>query len=104
VRAAAELAPSVGKIGSARIGRSGKLSFSGASRWGVLAMRSGEPSWHGLPALTESELAGVPIGGAATVCARMPHIGTAADALEAQPRHNTNAVSVHSRTNQAGCG
>jgi len=90
-----------GKIGKARIGSSGKLNFSGASRCGTPATRSGERSSHGLPALTESELAGVPMGGAAIVCARMPHIGTAADACETQPSANTNAVRVHSRTNQS---
>jgi len=88
-------------MGNARIGSSGKLSFSGASRCGVPAMRSGERPSHGLPALTESELAGVPIGGAATVCARAPHIGTAADALSAQASDSTNAVRAHSRTNQS---
>jgi len=89
------------KIGKARIGSSGKLSFSGASRCGVLATRSGERSSHGFPALTESELAGVPIGGAATVSARMPHIGALAQALEVDPSDNTNAARVHRRTNQA---
>ncbi len=49
----------------------------------------------------ESELAGVPIGGAATVCARTPHIGAAAAALEIQPSDSTNAARVHSRTNQS---
>jgi hypothetical protein len=92
-----------GKMGSARIGSSGKLSFSGASRCGVPAIPSSERSPHGPPALTESELAGVPIGGAATVCARTPHIGTAADALETQASDSTNAVRVHSRTNQSRC-
>jgi hypothetical protein len=87
-------------MGSARIGSSGKLNLSGASRCGVPASCSGERSSHGRPALTESELAGVPIGGAATVCARMPHIGTAAAARETQASDNTNVVSAHSRTNQ----
>lgn len=90
-----------GKMGSARIGSSGKLSFSGASRGGAPPSRSGERSSQGVPALTESELAGVPIGGAAMVCARAPHIGTAADALETHANDSTNAVTVHSRTNQA---
>ena len=54
-----------------------------------------------LKAESESELAGVPIGGAATVCARTPHIGAAADALDTQPSASTNAASVHSRTNQS---
>jgi len=90
-----------GKTGSARIGSSGKLSFSGASRCGVLAKPSSERSSHVPGALTESELAGVPMGGAATVCARTPHIGTAADALETQASDSTNAVRVHSRTNQS---
>jgi len=93
-------AASRGKIGSARIGSSGKFSFSGASGRGVFANCSGERSSQGPPALRESELAGVPIGGAATVCARMPHIGAAADALETQAHESTNAVSAHSRTNQ----
>ena len=88
------------KLGSARIGSSGKLSFSGASRCGTPATRSGERSSQGVPALTESELAGVPMGGAATVCARMPHMGTAADALETHARDSTNVVIAHSRTSQ----
>jgi len=92
---------SAGKIGNARIGSSGKLNFSGASRCGVLAILSGKRSSQGVPALTESELAGVPIGGAATVCARMPHIGALAQALETQPRDNTKAARVQRRTNQA---
>jgi hypothetical protein len=45
-------------------------------------------------------LVGVPIGGAATVCAWTPHIGAAANALCAQASDNTNADQVHSRTNQ----
>jgi len=90
-----------GKIGSARIGSSGMLSFSGASRCGTFASRSGERSSHGRPALNESELAGVPIGGAAIVSARMPHIGAAACASETQPSDSTNAVKVQRRTNQA---
>ena len=94
-------AESCGKIGKARIGSSGRLTFSGASRCGTFAKRSGERSSHGLPALTESELAGVPIGGAAMVSARMPHIGAAACAIDTQPSESTNAVSVHSRTNQS---
>jgi hypothetical protein len=77
------------------------LSFSGASRCGAFAKRSGERSLHGLPALTESELAGVPIGGAAIVSARMPHIGAAACASETQLNESTNAVKVQRRTNQA---
>jgi len=90
-----------GRIGSARIGSSGTLSFSGASRCGTFARRSGKRSSHGLPALNESELAGVPIGGAAIVSARMPHMGAAACASETQPSESTNAVKVQSRTNQA---
>jgi hypothetical protein len=82
------------------MGSSGRLNLSGASRWGFPAICSGERSSQGLPALTESELAGVPIGGAATVCARMPHIGTAAAALETHASDSTNVVSAHSRTNQ----
>lgn len=77
------------------------LSFSGASRCGAFATRSGEWSLHGLPALSESELVGVPIGGAATVCARMPHIGADACALDTQASDSTNAVRVQSRTSQA---
>jgi len=88
-------------MGSARTGSSEKFSCSGASRCGTPARRSGECSSQRLPALTESELAGVPIGGAATVCARTPHIGAAADALDTQPSASTNAASVHSRTNQS---
>lgn len=51
--------------------------------------------------LTESEFAGVPIGGAATVCARTPHIGADAAALETQPSDSTNAARVHNRTSQS---
>lgn len=90
-----------GKIGKARIGNSARLNFSGASRCGTFAKRNSERSSHGLPALTESELAGVPIGGAAMVSARMPHIGAAARAIDTQPNDSTNAVRVQSRTNQA---
>ena len=90
-----------GSTGSARIGESVKVSFSGASRCGTPAARIGEPSSLGQPALSASELAGVPMGGAATVCAWTPHIGTAAAALETQPSDSTNAVKVHSRTNQS---
>jgi hypothetical protein len=89
-----------GKMGSARIGSSGKLSLSGASRCGMPATLSAVRSSHGPPALTESELAGVPMGGAAMVCARRPHIGAAADALAVHASDSTNAVRVHSRTNQ----
>jgi len=99
-RAATGHEHSRGKIGKARIGNSGKLSFSGASRCGTPATRSGPRSVQGPPAVTASELAGVPIGGAITVCARAPHIGAAASAIETQPSDNTNAVRVHSRTNQ----
>ena len=53
---------------------------------------------QGLPALSEASLARVPIGGAAIDCPRGPHIGAAANAEDAQPRHNTNAVRVHRRT------
>ncbi len=88
-------------MGSARIGSSGKLSFSGASRGGVPVSCSSERASQGASAPTESELAGVPMGGAATVWARAPHIGTAAAALETQAKASTNAVKVHSRTNQA---
>ncbi len=90
-----------GKMGNARIGSSGRLSFSGASRCGAPATPSNERSSHGPPALTESELAGVPMGGAATVCARTPHMGAAAAALETHASDSTNAVRVHSRTNQS---
>jgi len=61
-----------GSVGKARIGNSGKLSFSGASRCGTFARRSHVCSSHGPSALSpsalsESVLVGVPIGGAATV-------------------------------------
>jgi hypothetical protein len=83
------------------MGNSGRLNRSGASRCGTFPKRSGERTSHGLPALTESELVGVPIGGAAIVSARMPHIGAAACAIDTQPNDSTNAVKVQSRTNQA---
>lgn len=58
-------------------------------------MRSSALGSQGL-ALKLAELAGVPIGGAATVCARLPHMGTAARALETQVSANTNANRVQS--------
>lgn len=88
------------EIGSARSGESGNDNFSGASRFGMPAARSGSLVEHGLSALTVSSLAGVPIGGAATVCACTPHIGAAANALLAQPSEITHATKVLSRTNQ----
>jgi len=88
------------KIGNARIGSSGMLDFSGASGRGEFAINNDAGSPQGAPALNESELAGVPIGGATTVCARIPHIGAAADARVTQPKDSTNAASVQRRTNQ----
>ena len=87
-----------GSVGNARVGSSGKLSFSGASRWGTPLACSGLDCWQGLPALSESSLAGVPIGGAAIDWPRAPHMGAAANAEDAQPSDNTNAVRVHRRT------
>ena len=69
-RAAAGQGPKCGSKGSARIGSSGKLSWLGASRFGAPSARSGtRSSRHGFTALSASVLVGVPIGGAATVCA-----------------------------------
>ena len=87
-----------GSVGSARVGRSGRVSFSGALRLEAPLAYGRLFRSHELPALSEASLARVPIGGAAIDCPRGPHIGAAANAEDAQPRHNTNAVRVHRRT------
>lgn len=108
--AAVEARPSKGhsgKLGNAGNALGGssllRLAFSGASRCGTPTARSKSRGWQPSPALIESVLVGVPMGGAITLCAYTPHIGTAvtAAASETQAIANTNAVSVHRRTNHS---
>jgi hypothetical protein len=93
-------AASRGKTGRARIGDSGSTNFWGASRFGTPAARSGALCSHGFSTFKLSVLVGEPIGGAATVCACTPHIGTAADALCAQPSESRNERRVLIRIHQ----
>ena len=86
-------------MGRARIGSSDTLSFSGAFCGVVPVANNGPASRQGV-ALNVSPFVAVPLGGAAIDCARGPHIGATAKAEEAQPSETTNAVKVHSRTNQ----